>query len=71
MSDKIEIKRDEAGTAYITDEDGQTRVYACELDHDEGWVLERQAIAGDEHPERLSCHDTEEEALAELKSYTQ
>ncbi len=66
---KNKIKRDEAGTAYITEADGKTRVYALELDNDEGWALERQEVGGDEHPERLSCHDTEVEALAEVATF--
>jgi hypothetical protein len=63
------INRDETGTAYITDADGQTRVYAIELDNDEGWVLERQEVGGDENPQRLSEHATEDEALTELATY--
>jgi hypothetical protein len=63
------INRDENGTAYITDADGLTRVYAIELDNDEGWVLERQQVGGDENPERLSEHASEAEAMAELLTY--
>jgi hypothetical protein len=63
------INRDEAGTAYITEADGKTRVYAIELDNDEGWVLERQEVGGDENPQRLSEHETEDAALAELATY--
>lgn len=60
------ICRDDDGTAYIV-EDGESRVYAIETD--DGWILERQAEAGDESPERLSEHATEDDAMADLLDY--
>lgn len=63
------INRDNDGTAYVTSADGETRVYALDLGNDEGWVLERQAVGGDENPARMSEHATEAEALTELAAY--
>ena len=67
----ITVKRDDEGTAYITEGDGKTRVYAIEAENDEGWYLERQTVGGDgdESPERLTWHDTEDEALTELRTF--
>jgi hypothetical protein len=69
MEANAKIKQDADSTLYITERDRETRICAIELDNDEGWVLERQLVGGDESPERLSCHDTEQEAMAELATY--
>lgn len=58
------VKYDEDNTAYITEWDGLTRIYV--LPNDEGWILERQQIGGDENPERVSEHATQDDAMADL-----
>jgi hypothetical protein len=60
--------RDGDGTAYIR-EAGGTCVYALEAANGEGWYLERQKVDGDENPERLTWHKSEDDAIAELVSF--